>query len=267
MERKVSPRIRSQQQVNGLRGGNQNIARPSRKACPLSRRRITRADGQSRFVHRYAPPTRHLSHTHQRRAQIAFHVDRQRFDRRYVEHPAPFGSRWRRHKHQPVNGPQEGRRRLSGSSRSKYEGGFAACNRRPAQALRRSRSCRGMRLRASPAQRSGKQLMDQALAGTAGSRLSHLPVKSMSQRHERVYLARWNAALALAAPLGFSRLSGARKMRLQFSQRYLRFVINNRTSHSIPLASRSLSLFDPHEGHGIRNNICRYFLFINTPIR
>lgn len=49
------------------------------------------------------------------------------------------------------------------------------------------------------------------------------------------------------------RRSGARNARLQSRHRYFRSLVNKSTNHSIPLASRNLSLLDPHPGHGIKS--------------
>jgi hypothetical protein len=50
---------------------------------------------------------------------------------------------------------------------------------------------------------------------------------------------------------GVRRRSGARNPQSQSRHRYFLFVMNRRMNHSRPVASRNLSLFDPHAGHGM----------------
>ena len=98
--------------------------------------RIASADRDARLEIRCAQALGGLANADQRCAQVAFHVDRERFDGRNVKHPAVVVGGYRRLEHQPVDAPQKCSQRFAGAGGSEDQGGFASRDGRPAQALR-----------------------------------------------------------------------------------------------------------------------------------
>src|SRR5262249_3883342 len=70
------------------------------------------------------------------RAQVALHVDRERLQRRDVEHPAAGLLRRHRGEHQPIDRGQEGGQRLPGARGREDERAAAVADGGPGQTLR-----------------------------------------------------------------------------------------------------------------------------------
>ncbi len=149
-------RVRSQQQIDGFRRGDQNVGGTPGEARALGGRRIAGADGDRRLVELGRPGgARHLRDADQRRAKISFHVDRQGLDGRDVEHAAAFVARRHGREHQPVDAPEKGGESLAGAGGSEDQRGLAARDGRPAELLRPRRR-RGTRPRTRRAQERGR---------------------------------------------------------------------------------------------------------------
>jgi len=106
------------------------------KLGALSWQRVPSSNGNGRLMKFPAKTLCGLRNSHQRRAQVAFNVHRERFARRnvyYVATPSSSGD-WA--KHQSVGAPQKCGKRFTGSRGSEDQRGFIACDRRPAGALR-----------------------------------------------------------------------------------------------------------------------------------
>ena len=73
----------------------------------LGRGRIAGADGDRRGDARLAPGGREPCDAGQRGAEVALDVDRQRLQRRDIQHAAARFARWRGAEHEPVQAPQE----------------------------------------------------------------------------------------------------------------------------------------------------------------
>ena len=75
----------------------------------------------------------------QRRPQVAFDVNRERLERRDVEHAAPLLERRSRLEHEPVEAPEERGQRLAAAGGREDKRGIAARDRRPSELLRPGR--------------------------------------------------------------------------------------------------------------------------------
>ncbi len=79
----------------------------------------------------------------QRDTQVALDVDRQRLERRDVEHPTAFGRRGDRPEHQAVQASQEGCQRFPGAGRRQDQGVLTGGDPGPAVDLGRGRRGEG----------------------------------------------------------------------------------------------------------------------------
>ena len=128
--------LRGEQQVERLRGGDQDLGGITRKAGTFALRRVAGAhtDGGLAKFDAHAP--RHVAHADQGRAEVALHIHGESFQRRDVNDPAAFFLAWRRGlQHQAIKTPEKGGKRLAGSGGRQDQRTLAACNRRPAHAL------------------------------------------------------------------------------------------------------------------------------------
>ena len=130
-------RVRRQQQEQRLGRGDQDVGRlragSARARWPACRRCGCAIAG---VVHRDALRLRDVGDAGQRRAQVALDVDRQRLERRDVEHAAALLGRRRRLEHQPVEAPEKRGQRLAAAGRREDQRGLAARDRRPSELLR-----------------------------------------------------------------------------------------------------------------------------------
>ena len=81
-------RVRGQEQVERLGRGDEDVGRLALKARPFGGRRIAGADGNRRGQEGVAARLRNPGDAGERRAQVALDVDRERLERRHIEHPA-----------------------------------------------------------------------------------------------------------------------------------------------------------------------------------
>ena len=132
--------IGSQQEVKRFRRGDENIRGMAQKSGALRRRSVPRSNRNLRFVKCGAQAPRGLRDAHQRRAQIALHVNGQCLDRRYIEDAAALLFSRNRSEHQPVDAPQKSGQRFAGAGGSKDQSGFTARDGRPTLQLRLRRS-------------------------------------------------------------------------------------------------------------------------------
>ena len=84
-----------------------------------------------------------LSDAGERCTKIALHVHRERFERRHVQHAAAASLRRLRREHQAIETPQERGQRFAAAGRREDQRRLAACDRRPAERLRRCRFLEG----------------------------------------------------------------------------------------------------------------------------
>ena len=87
--------VRRQQQIERFRRGDQDVGRLALEARPLGGGRVAGADGDRRRDEPIAARRGDLRDAGQRRAEVALDVDRQRLERRDVEHAAARGPRRR----------------------------------------------------------------------------------------------------------------------------------------------------------------------------
>ena len=137
-------RVRGQQQIQRLRRRDQDVGGLALEARALGLRRVAGADGDCRRDVNVAAPVCDLGDAGQRRAQVALDVDRERLERRHVEHAAALGARRRRVEHQPIEAPEERGQRLAAAGRREDQRRFAARDRGPAERLRSGRRLEGV---------------------------------------------------------------------------------------------------------------------------
>ena len=135
---KTGGSIGGQQQVQRLRRRDQDLCRMPPKQRAFLLRCVAGAYRDPRLTHRHARAPRHICNGGQGRAQVPLHVHGQRLQRTDVDNAARSRLR-RRLQHQPVQAPQKSRQRLARARRRQDQRVLAACDRRPAQHLRRGR--------------------------------------------------------------------------------------------------------------------------------
>ena len=138
-------RIAGQQQIQRLRGSNQNLARMPLEPRPIPLRSIPRPHADLRPMHSHPRPFRHIRNPRQRRPQIPLHIHRQRLQRRNINHlatlklfPLTLGP-WPLalpRQHQPIQTPKKSRQRLPRPGRSQNQRRLPPRNRRPPLPLR-----------------------------------------------------------------------------------------------------------------------------------
>jgi hypothetical protein len=86
-------------------GSDENVRRLALKSCAIGGGGISGADRDRRGQKRVASGRRQPRDAGQRRAQVAFDVDGERFERRHVEHPAALRLGRRRREHHTIEAP------------------------------------------------------------------------------------------------------------------------------------------------------------------
>ncbi len=105
---------RGEHQVERLRRGDQDVGRAPDQPLPIARGRVAAADRDHRRVGERRPePVGRVLDPGERGAEVLLDVDRERSQRRHVEHPCPRGGiLGRRLGGEPVDRPQERGERL-----------------------------------------------------------------------------------------------------------------------------------------------------------
>lgn len=128
--------VGGEQQVERFGGGDQDLAGMAAEAGALFLGRIAGANADLRDVDRGAGLLGHVGDAGEGRAEVAFDVDRESFERGDVD-DARAGMRWALTEHEFVEAPQEGGESFAGSGGGEDEGGFAAGDCGPAVTLGR----------------------------------------------------------------------------------------------------------------------------------
>ena len=129
------PHVRGQHQIDGLRGGDQDVRRLAQKAGTLRLRCVACADGDGGKVECFAALIGEVGDPGERCPKIAFDVDREGLERGDVDHAAA-PVLWRDGiKQQTVQAPEERSQSLPAAGRCKDQRPVAACDRRPAHVL------------------------------------------------------------------------------------------------------------------------------------
>ena len=136
--RRRSRALRGEQQVQRLGRGDEDVGGLAPEQRPLARGRVAGAHRHRRDPVLHARLGRQAGDAGDGRAQVALDVDRQRLERRHVQHAAAVGRLGR------DGGPnisrsmrvQEGRQRLAAAGGREQQGGFPRRQRRPPQPLR-----------------------------------------------------------------------------------------------------------------------------------
>ncbi|CAB5001345.1 unannotated protein [freshwater metagenome] len=127
-------------QVQALGRGDQQVGRAARQLRPLAAAGVARAHRHAGFGERHAQPLGRQANAHQRRAQVLLHVERQRPQRRDVEHlDALHRLGVCRPRHEPVDAAEECRERLAAARRRTHQRVLAGPDGGPAVDLRRRR--------------------------------------------------------------------------------------------------------------------------------
>ena len=134
--REALPCVRREQQEERFRRRDENVGRTAKKARPFARGRVAGADGDLRHGHVESCCDRRAGNARQRHPQVAFDIDRERLERRDVEHAAPLVSGRNRLEEQAIEAPEERRQRLAASGRRQDQRRLAARDRRPSELLR-----------------------------------------------------------------------------------------------------------------------------------
>jgi hypothetical protein len=123
-------------EVEGLRRGDQDVGGLPRHAGPLVGGRVPGADRHLGDVGRLLALARDPGDALDRRAQVALHVHGQGLEGGDVDDPTPFGPGRHRLEHEAVDGGQEGGEGLARPGGGEDEGALAPGDRRPAETLR-----------------------------------------------------------------------------------------------------------------------------------
>ena len=129
-------RVRRQQQVERLRRRDEDVGRLALEPRALGLRRVAGADRDRRRDVGVAAAVGDLGDAGERRAQVALDVDRERLERRDVEHAAAAALGRRRREHQAIEAPEKRGQRLAAAGRREDQRRVAARDRRPAERLR-----------------------------------------------------------------------------------------------------------------------------------
>jgi hypothetical protein len=127
--------LRGQHQVERFGGGNQDIRWIPEHPSPLAGLGVAGSERDGRDMDRLAPPLGDARDPDQRRPQIALDVERQRPQRRDVQHPTAGLLRRHRREHQSVDRRKEGGECLAGTGRREDQGRTASHDLRPAGSL------------------------------------------------------------------------------------------------------------------------------------
>ncbi len=130
-----------EQQVEGFRGGDEDVGGMAAEAGAFGLRGIAGADGDLGGTKGDASVASEGGDGFERRAEVAFHVDCEGFEGADVEDAAlGFSSRSlarRFEEHEAIEAPEKGSEGFAGAGGREDEGGFAARDGGPAQMLRR----------------------------------------------------------------------------------------------------------------------------------
>src|SRR5579872_1054965 len=125
-----------QQEVERLRGGDEDLARMTAETGTLLLGGIAGANADFGYVDRHAVAPGEFGHAGEWGAQVPLHVHGEGLQGGYIEDAAT----WRRRrlaKHESVDAPEEGRKGLSRAGWSEDQGGLAPGNGRPSFPLGR----------------------------------------------------------------------------------------------------------------------------------
>jgi len=143
-DRNVSRACDVEHQVQRLWRRDQEIGRRAQHRLARPALGVAGAERDGGFVERHAEPFRRQGDAAQGRPQVLLDVDRERAQRRDVEHPAAADLLGHRLVPDPVDGPEERRERLSRPGGGEDQGVVAGRDRRPPTRLcpgrRRERS-------------------------------------------------------------------------------------------------------------------------------
>ena len=133
-------RRRGQHQVEALGRGDEQIGRPADQLLSIPRRGVAGAHRDLRRRHRLAEPLGGERDAGERRPEVLLDVERQRPQRRDVEHPGAAGPFVRRRRRdEGIDRGEEGGEGLAASGRGADQGVLAGGDRRPSLHLRRRR--------------------------------------------------------------------------------------------------------------------------------
>ena len=127
--------VGGEQEVDGFRGGDQDIGGVAGEAGALTGGCVAGADGDGGFVERDAGGAGGLGDAGEGGAQVAFDIDGEGLDGGNVEDAAALGARRDGGEHESIDAPQEGGEGFAGAGGGEDEGGFAARDGGPAELL------------------------------------------------------------------------------------------------------------------------------------
>ncbi len=132
-------RLRGEHEEQRLRRGDHDVGRRRGQPSTIGGRRVTRAQADPDLRHSDAKPVGRVPDAGERSAQVAFHIDRERLQRRDVEDPAALLLCRNRSSRQPVERPQERRQGLARTRRRDHERVLSTADRVPSADLGGSR--------------------------------------------------------------------------------------------------------------------------------
>src|SRR5262245_7761386 len=136
--------LRAQQHVKRLRGGDDNVRRPSRHAAAFTRRRIAGAHPGANLDLGETLLAQFGANTRQWQRQVSLYVVGKGFERGYVKYLRFLAQAALEAKaHQGINGGKKGRERLATARRRRNQHMPAGLNGRPRLRLRRGRRGEG----------------------------------------------------------------------------------------------------------------------------
>ena len=161
-------RVGGQEQIQRFRRRDEDVGRLALKSRAIGLRCVAGAYRDRRRHVRIAASFGQLCDAGQRRAQVALHVDRERLERRHIQHTAPADLGGCGREHHAIETPQKGCERFAAAGRRKDERGLPPGDRRPAERLR---ACGGFERRAEPRAHRGMKRRE----GIFGSACGHVP--------------------------------------------------------------------------------------------
>src|SRR5579859_6122262 len=119
--------VRGEEQVERLRGGDEDLCRAAAEEGALLLRGVAGADGDLRLVHGDARALGHADDASEGRAEVALHVYGERFERADIDDAAGGGVRGDggsggRGEYEAVEAPEEGGERLAAAGGGQDEG-------------------------------------------------------------------------------------------------------------------------------------------------
>src|ERR1700690_821562 len=116
--------VRGKQQVERLRGGDENLRWMPAEMASLFLRCVTGTDTYLGLLEIDSGLAGHICDPSERRTQIAFHIHGQSFEGADIYDPAAFSVRCLAVQHQAVQAPEKRRQGLAGSGRRENQGAF-----------------------------------------------------------------------------------------------------------------------------------------------